>query len=401
MKICMFAKGLPVHVIGGLELHTQFLTEKLTERGHDVTVITTKHPKGLRSDNINGVKIYYVGDKSLKYTENFFKESYELFKRLNTDENFDVVHSQSTSGYGFVKYSKIEKPFVTTMHGIMKNEIASIMNEGGLKNWLVIPYLFFKYMTNIKKRDMCSLQASKKIISDSKELKNDLIKEYRIPEEKITIIYDGIDVNKFKPATVDDFRKKLRIEKDEKIILSSGRIVKQKGYHLIVQILPEILKEMKVRLIIVGDGDYLQHLKDLVRKRNISNNVLFTGKVSEQDLIKYYNLADVFVFPTLRVEAFGIVIAEAMSCGKPVVATKVGGIQTVVDDSENGYLIEMNNLKELKERLMMVFSNEKLAKKLGNAARKKVVENFSLEKMIDDTIKVYEEVANENRRKFL
>jgi glycosyltransferase involved in cell wall biosynthesis len=401
MNICIFAKGLLVHIIGGLEVHTQQLITCLIERGHKVTVITTKHPRGIREERHKNLDIHYVGNHPLKYTREFVRESAKIFNKLDKKENFDIVHSLQNLGSGFVKYSESKKPFVVSMHGTFLYEIKSMINDRSLKNIFIIPYMFIKYLLFYRSLDKILFRKAEKIMVDSKELKRAVMNEFNVAEEKLRLVYDGIDVNKFKPFNVDKFREKMNIKKKDKIIVSSGRILKQKGYHSIIEVLPDILKHMKVKLIIVGDGEYLENLKKLTKKKKVSDKVIFTGRVSEEDLIKYYNLADVFVFPTFRVEAFGIVIAEAMACGKPAIATKIGGIPSVIDDSKNGFLVKMGDLKELRDKLLIVLKDDKLAKKFGEAARKKVVENFSLEKMINDTIKVYEEVINESRRKIV
>jgi glycosyltransferase involved in cell wall biosynthesis len=401
MNICIFAKGLPLHVIGGLELHTHELTKGLIKKGHKVTIITTKHPKGIKQENKGNLKIFYVGDEPLRYNNKFCIESAKLFDKLDGQENFDIVQSIQGFGSGFAKYSKSNKPLVVSLHGTLKYEIRSILNERSMKMFYLIPYRYFKSFLFYYPMDRALFGRTDRIMVDSKELKRDVIREYKIPKEKIVLIYDGIDTKRFKPINVDKFRKKLGIFKDEKVILSSGRIEKTKGYHLIIEVLPNLLRHMNIKLIIVGTGKYLKNLKKLAERKKVSDNVIFTGLTSNEDMVKYYNLADVFVFPTFRVEAFGIVIAEAMSCGKPAIATRVGGIPSVIDDSENGFLIKMNNLKELTDKILLILSDEKMKERLGHAARKKVINNFSMEKMIADTIKLYGEVINESRRKIV
>jgi glycosyltransferase involved in cell wall biosynthesis len=396
MKICIFAKGLPVHIIGGLELHTQDLINGLTKRGHHVTVITTKHPSGIKMEKLGNIKIFYVGDEPLRYNNKFCIESAKLFDEIDKTENFDIVHSIHYFGAGFAKYSKSRKPMVVSMHGTEKYEIRSILNEKSMKIIYMVPYMFLKSFLFYNPLDRALFKKARIIMVDSKELRRDVISEYKIPTEKMALIYDGIDIKKFKPINVKNFRKKLKIGIDEKIILSSGRIVKQKGYHLVIEILPEILKEMKVKLIITGEGDYLQHLKNLAEKMKITDKIIFTGKVSKEDLVKYYNLADVFVFPTLRVEAFGIVVAEAMACGKPTISSRTGGIPSVVDDSKNGFLIKMGNLNELEHKTLEILKDSNLARTIGKNARKKVVENFSMDKMIMDIESVYLNVINDS-----
>jgi glycosyltransferase involved in cell wall biosynthesis len=401
MNICIFAKGLPLHIIGGLELHTQELAKGLIEKGHKVSIITTKHPKGIKKEKKGNLKIFYVGNEPLRFNKKFCVESAKLYDKLDKQENFDIVHSIQGFGSGFAKYSKSEKPLVVSMHGTLKYEIRSILNERSFKMFYLIPYRYLKSYLFYYPMDDSLFGKTKRVMVDSLELRRDVIKEYRIPEKKIVVIYDGIDINRFKPINIDIFKNNLGIEKSEKIIVSAGRIEKQKGYHLIIEVLPDLLKYINIKLIIVGTGKYLNFLKTLAIRKKLENNIIFTGYTTDEDLVKYYNLADVFVFPTQRVEAFGIVIAEAMSCGKPAIATRVGGIPSVIDNGKNGFLIKMNNLKDLTEKILLVLRDEKMKKNLGRAAREKVVNNFSMEKMIIDTIQLYEEVINENRRKIL
>lgn len=389
MNICMFAKGLPVHIIGGMEIHVQELTEGLIKRGHRVAIITTKHPKGVEKEEKNNLKIYYVGDKPLKYTKEFYKSAAVVFEGLNKRMDFDVVHSQSTSGFGFAKFCKDEIPLVVTLHGTIRSEIKSALSTRTVKGFVVASYLFYKWITSPV--DKITLNRSDKIIAVSNELGMDAKRQYKVSEEKLVVIPNGIDINKFKRIEVYDLKEKLKLT-DEKIILSVGAIHKQKGYHLLLRILPDILQTQQVKLVIIGTGFYLSDLKSIAKRLNISDKVIFTGRVSDEDLPKYYNLADVCVFPTLRMEGLPLVVPEAMACEKPVIASRIGGIPTAIENNKDGILIEPGNLAELKAKILAVLSDEELAKKLGENARKKVVERLSLDRMVEDTIVVYESV---------
>jgi len=391
MKICIFAKGLPlVHVSGGMERHVQDLANGLIKRGHKVIVITAKHPKGIEKEEKGNLTIYYLKSKP-KYTrEKFYRESASLFKKLNEKENFDVVHSQSTLALGYAKYCEKTVPLVLTSHGTSLNEIKTkIQSKPSIKSLLAIPF----YLKNYLLDDKIIFKKSDKIIAVSNELGEDIKNQYKIPEDKLVVIPNGIDINKFKPMSVEDLKKKLNL-KNEKVIVSVGTMNKQKGFHLLLKILPDILKKKKVKLIIIGTGPHLQVFKDMAVKLNISNDVIFTGRVSDEDLLKYYNLADVFVFSTLRMEGLPLVIPEAMVCEKPVIASRIGGIPTAINNNKDGILIEPGNLKELKEKILEILDNEEKAKKLGENARRKVIERFSLDRMVEETIKVYEEVID-------
>lgn len=389
MKICMFAKYLPVHITGGMEIHIQELVNGLIKRGYKVTLITAPHPQGIEKEKKENLTIHYVKNKP-KYTrEKFYRESARLFERLNKEESFDIVHSQSTLACGYARYCKKTAPLILTSHGTMLNEIKALLRRNfSIKSFLTLPTPLKIYLLD----EPIIYKKTEKIIAVSNELKEDIERQYKVPKGKLVVIPNGIDIDRFKPMEVDDLKKKYNLT-DEKVILSIGRIDKQKGFHLLLKIFPDILKEYNnIKLFIVGTGPYLHDLKEMTIKLNILGKVIFTGRVSDGDLLKYYNLADIFAFSTLRMEGLPLVVPEAMACEKPVIASRIGGITSVIDNNKDGILIETGNLKELKGKVLEVLGDEELARKLGKNARKKVVERFGLDRMINDTVKVYEEV---------
>lgn len=389
MKICMFAKNLPVHITGGMEIHIHELVNGLIKRGYKVTLITAPHPQGIEKEKKENLTIHYVNNKP-KYTrEKFYRESARLFERLNKEESFDIVHSQSTLACGYARYCKKTAPLILTSHGTMLNEIKALLRRNfSIKSFLTLPTPLKIYLLD----EPIIYKKTEKIIAVSNELKEDIERQYKVPKEQLVVIPNGIDIDRFKPMEVDDLKKKYNLT-DEKVILSTGRIDKQKGFHLLLKIFPDILKEYNnIKLFIVGTGPYLHDLKEMTIKLNILGKVIFTGRVSDGDLLKYYNLADIFAFSTLRMEGLPLVVPEAMACEKPVIASRIGGITSVIDNNKDGILIETGNLKELKGKVLEVLGDEELARKLGKNARKKVVERFGLDRMINDTVKVYEEV---------
>ena len=369
-------------------MHVEDLINGLVKRGHRVTVITTKHPRGIKREGDKNLKIYYVGDKPLKYTKTFFKESAELFKALSKQEDFDIAHSQSIAGAGVVRFTETKLPIVVTLHGTILNEIKSALNKSSLKGFIRASYLLLKMLTD--KTDRLLLKRADKIIAVSHQLCDDIRQQYRLPEEKLVTIPNGVNIDRFKPLDVSDLKERLNLS-GEKILLSVGKIEKQKGYHLLLKILPDILKVHDVKTVIVGGGSYLTTLKKLTIKFGITDKVIFTGEIPHKDLPRYYNLADIFVFPTLMKESFGLVVAEAMACERPVIASRIGGVPTVIEDGKDGFLTKPNNLRDLREKILVLLGDEKLAKKIGKTAREKVVRRFSVDRMVNDTIKTYEE----------
>lgn len=393
MKIAIIATYTVDHIMGGREVHIKMLADCLVKKGHKVTILTTRHPEGLKYRNDNGVDIYYFHkDQPKFYRASYYKEFCNFFRNINQEHNFDVTHNQQTLiGYSYIKLCKKTLPIVTTFHGTVKNEIISHLNTKSIKGLLLGSYMYLRNLyCPIEK---VTLDKSDKVIAVSNELREDIKKQYNIPDKNLVVIPNGIDTTKFEPMSSDALKSELYLN-DEKIVLSVGRINEQKGFQLLIKALPYLLERHAARLIIIGTGPYLRTLKLMVKKSGLQDRVIFTGRVTDEDLPKYYNLADVFVFPTLRLEGLPYVIPEAMACGKPVISSRIGGIPTAIEDGQDGILIEPGNLDELTKNILYLLGNESIADEMGRRARKKVINKLSLDKMVDDTIKIYEDVIN-------
>jgi glycosyltransferase involved in cell wall biosynthesis len=145
-----------------------------------------------------------------------------------------------------------------------------------------------------------------------------------------------------------------------------------------------------IKLIVAGDGDYLPGAKQLAKDLGIAHKVIFPGFVRNEDTSLFYNASDVFIFPTLRLESFGIVIAEAMACGKPVIASNIGSIPDVIDNGVNGILFPSGDFRELANQIKRLFNDRMYSKALSEKAQLKATERFGLDRMVERTIEVFE-----------
>jgi glycosyltransferase involved in cell wall biosynthesis len=143
-------------------------------------------------------------------------------------------------------------------------------------------------------------------------------------------------------------------------------------------------------LYIAGSGPEENKLKELVKELNIEENVNFLGYISGIKKYSYYKSADVCVFPSIY-EAFGIVLLEAMACGKPVVASNVGGIPFVVEEGKTGLLFESGNVEDLADKIVTILKDEELREKMGEAGRERAKE-FTWDKIAERTVEVYKEI---------
>ncbi len=388
----MFTQDLPIHKAGGAQNHTELLSEQLARRGHTVTIITAPLRSRPAEEKKENLEIYYLRNKPRFTREMFFRESARLFADLNKKRPFDVIHSQQELAGGYAKYCRHTLPLVMTFHGSPLNEIKTALGERHFKSCLNIPfwlkYHLLDYPAILKRTD--------KIITVSRELKEDVKKQYNLAEEKLVVIPSSVDLSRFAddlPENIENIKEKFGV-RDEKIILSIGRMEKQKGFHLLLKILPRLItRKEKIRLILVGSGPYLKKLKKTAGSMNISEHVIFTGKCSQEDIAAYYKLADLVVLPTLRLEGLPLVHVEAAACGKPVISSRIGGIPTLIGDYNEGFLVEPGDLFALEQKIHELLDNDFLARRLGENARKKVIEGFNADRMVEDTLNVYREAV--------
>lgn len=155
------------------------------------------------------------------------------------------------------------------------------------------------------------------------------------------------------------------------------------------------LKAISYKLLIVGDGDLRSQYERLARGLGVANQVIFAGYIPEPDKIKYFNLADVLALPSIdKSEAFGIVLLEAMACAKPVVASSLPGIRSLVKHGESGYLVKPKENNDLAQKITMLLSNDELRKLFGSAGRKRVEDFYNEEKIIKKLEEIYQEIRS-------
>jgi len=395
----MLTRTTYTHSIGGLEVHIKTISESLVKKGHQVFILTTRHPKGKEREEINGVVYFYLKNtKPGKYSFSWWREIPKKFLEFHNEEKFDLVHSQGVGGYSFLKkrlHQKYHLPVVVSMHGTAIDEIKSKFRlKLTLKNILSLLYCIYCYPF----RDGITLKLATGVIATSREQKKILKRFYFLDDQKIHLVYNGIDTDLFIPGIdVSSLRKKYNLEPNDRVILSLARIKEEKGIQITILSLPNILTKFpQTKLLIVGEGEYKNTLKELVKKIGVEKNVIFETFIPYEDLPKYFNLADIFVNSTIRENGYDLTLAQAMACSKVVISSNIGSVPTIIKDGENGLLVPKGDVNSLTESIIRIWSEADLRKKIEEEGRKTVVKEFSVESMVEGTIKVYEKVL-ENR----
>lgn len=234
------------------------------------------------------------------------------------------------------------------------------------------------------------------VIAECPQDREDLMKYYNAPAEKITIIPCGVNTDELYPVNKAVARSLLGLPYNEKILLQLGRMVPRKGVDNVIRALAKVkCRNAKVRLLIVGgDADTakeLSRLKQLADDLKISDKVYFLGQKSREDLKYYYTAADLFI-TTPWYEPFGITPLEAMACGTPVIGSNVGGIKFSVADGHSGALVPPKDPDALARRITALLQSPALLREMGNNALRRVNKLFTWELVARDMHTIYERI---------
>jgi phosphatidylinositol alpha-1,6-mannosyltransferase len=352
-----------------------FVERQLAElaKHHNVHVITRGKSEWPKNETVQGVFVHrIVSDSPLLFQLKYFVKIIKLNKKFH----FDVLHSHFTGLLTVVcgiASKVIRKPFFVTAYGLGLDPFtASFFRKVSIK---------------------LSFKLAKKIINISKYTKD--LSEHYAPKKKNIVITYGIIPSRLK-ATVNTkkFREKNKLGKGI-VLLSVANLTRRKGIDIIISVLPDIVKKYPdLKYILVGKGEEEKELKGLVRRLNLTKNVIFWPTwVPDKDLANFYNVSDIFILMSRgegqAVEGFGIVYVEASALGKPVIGGKSGGTSDSVVDGKTGFLIDPENTELIKSKLFLLIKNKGLRKKIGTYAKKYVRENHLQKNKTSQLVKLY------------
>ncbi|MBU0761479.1 MAG: glycosyltransferase [Candidatus Altiarchaeota archaeon] len=384
MKICMVAKHFPPYM-GGLEARVFDVAKWLTEHGEHVSVLTSMEKNTLRHQLMEGIEVYR--SKNFLTISNAMLTPGIFLHLLRSDYDLvDVNFPDPLNGF-FVFLSSLlrGKPYVITYH-------ADIIREGIMYLPLRIFFEPLQYLL---------LTGAERIIvtSPNYAMQSKTLKPFL---SKVEVASSFVDKSKFKEKNIQTFRKKL-LKGREKIILFVGRLVPYKGIDVLIHSFSK-LKKNSARLVIVGCGPLEDELKDIAADMGVS--VFFAGEVSDKDLPKYYCACDVLALPSVtRQEAFGLVLVEAMSFGKPVVTSAFSGMPYVVGDEklkdfcsfqegEGGLLVPAGDDVALSEALKKILSDARYAVKIGLRGKRRVERLFTRDAVCGSLWEIYKSAVH-------
>ena len=229
-----------------------------------------------------------------------------------------------------------------------------------------------------------ALRASDVVVVNSDWTRKHLL-EARVLEERIETIVGGMDLGVFHPpADKDALRASLGLAADEKVLVTAGNLIRNKNFDTVIQAMAELVKEghRNLQYFVVGDGDHQDRLEHLVSSLKLSDRVVFTGRVSQSDLSKYYQAADLYVQVSVE-ESMGRTYFEAGGCGIPVIGARVGGVPSVIEDGKNGVLVnEPDNVSEVAAKIRQLLLNPRDRRRMGEEGVRLARDKFSWKRVV-------------------
>jgi len=373
---------------GGMSVYIRELCKELGRRGHIIDVFTRTHE--LIHDQIiefgqNARLIHFkAGDEEdtnrLKIYPHLSEFSCQVdkFSRQN-GYHYDLIHSHYwLSGWvGRQLQQWWDIPHVTMFHtlGAVKNAVDTGIRE---------PEVRIKSEKEI-------IKDCHRIIASTGREKDYLINYYNASPKTISIIPCGVNLDIFRIIEKEIARNRLGFN-GERIILFVGRIVPIKGIDKLLMALTHLKNIEQLRLLVIGGDkncqDEVNRLRRLSKNLKIESSVTFLGLVEQEKLPYFYSAADICVFPS-HYESFGLVTLESLACGTPVVATDVGGVQSVVRDGETGYIVLDNAPQLLAEKITLALSTPR-AKTEAICSIRESVFKFSWSNIAEATLQEYQ-----------
>jgi glycosyltransferase involved in cell wall biosynthesis len=375
-----YSNHVPNYKYGGGEIVAYNLAINMAKRGHTVHVFTTSADRKDYIEKGEKLTIHRYGT-----IVQFFERNLSLnliFKPLKHDVNVVHVHvgSSPIELVAALIYARIKKkPLVATYHSDVIPFLHGFIYKGSV-------HIYNAVVKKVLSHANVIISPSKYYITASI-----FLKRYG---NKIIVIPNGVNIKDFDiPYSKKECREKLGLSPDKNIILFLGVLHPIKGPDVLMKAMSQIISKVpNVELLVGGDGVMKRYLEALAGELGVSHYAKFVGFVRNNIKPMYYKAVDIFCLPSLS-ESFSLVSLEAMACGTPVVASKVGGIPSIVKDGEDGLLVPPKSPGKLADAIIYLLENEDIRKKLGENARKRAG-NYSWEKIAGMTEKVYEQVIN-------
>jgi glycogen(starch) synthase len=403
MKVLMLSWEYTPHIVGGLGAHVVDIVPELVADGVEVHLVVPRLSGGEHSEPLpmpdgspatNGSRVYRVDPSGMQgdfftntWHDNIQVESFCTQLAIHVG-GFDLIHDHDwLSGFAAVALKhNFHLPLLTTIHATEMGR-----NRG---------QLYGEMQRSIHMAEWWLTYESWRIIACSQYMSWEVQTYFGAPQEKITVIPNGVHYDRFDPlrgVDLSTFRTGYA-RPDQPIVYYVGRMVPQKGLQTIVEAAPYVLREWPgVKFVLAGSGrGYIDELSAKAGELGVADNIIFPGRVPDEVRDGLFMVADAAVFPSIY-EPFGIVALEAMAAGTPVIVSDVGGLSEVVDLHETGIKVYPDDPQSLAWGILHTLKHPDWSRQRARNAERVVREEYNWSLIADKTLAVYEQVVAEAR----
>jgi glycosyltransferase involved in cell wall biosynthesis len=374
------------NVISGIGLYARNLVEYLINDGHRVIVIAPEDqmPQGELAYTFISVPSPIAGDSQARWISLSLSFARELNK-LRLQGAFDIVHF--TDGREAL-FCKSHAPMVGNINDTYAASIKPLaFYQRYFNDWL----LRWGYYRLVHLLEPVALKHLKKIVANSQYTANVIKEAYSIPEKQLSVCHKSISNARYE--IIQDLRKKEPNHAAR--VLFVGGNMQRKGLPNLIEAAPAVLDQYpETEFWIAGRDKAEATMRSLCDQAGISQHFHFLGWQSQEDLLKIYSQADIFVMPSL-IEAFGVVFLEAMAAGLPVIGTRVGGIPEIIEDGRNGLLVEAGDVPAMGKAIISIMGDQGLRERLRQAGIM-TAQSFDIKNMMECTYRIYADVLRDH-----
>lgn len=398
LRVCLVSEKFPVI---GRSFSSGFIwpiARGLAKAGHSVSVISWDNPIGEKELEQDGVKAYFVAGANKRRIDLFPKRVHQKFLELHKEEPFHIVHSLSHSAYqmGYDK-KKMGYAIAYDVTATKMGKLFSLigMAEDTVSSRLKTGYrVAYQFLKNFYMKDRHILSNADGMFVHSPQQQMALERYFLYPEKKTYKIPYGIEINDLSQRQgSDELRTKLNIPKSAKIAVTvSDMIEKQDVINILRAFQQVVIKKPSSYLIVVGDGPYFKDIEKEMLNLALGSHVVLTGATMAHEVSDYIDLAHVFINIGGRTSGYEPSLLEAMIQEKVIIGSEVSPISTIVEDGVDGFLIRPADEATLSNLLLGLFLGNISAELMGKNARKKALDIFDTKKMVQETLRAYENI---------
>nr|WP_309100723.1 N-acetyl-alpha-D-glucosaminyl L-malate synthase BshA [Fredinandcohnia onubensis] len=365
--------------VGGSGIVATELGKLLAEKGHEIHFISSSLPFRLNKIYSN---IYFHEVEVNQYSV-FKYPPYDLalaskMAEVTKRENLDLLHVHYAiphAACAFLAKQMVggDVKIVTTLHG---TDITVLGYDPSLTELIRF---------GIEQSDAVTA-VSQSLVEQTYELIE--------PKKEINTIYNFVDEKIYYKRDVNDLRSQYGIEEDDRVIIHVSNFRKVKRVLDVIRAFDLVQKEVKSKLLLVGDGPELTTACKLINELGLDDKVLLLGK--QENLAELYSISDLKLLLSEK-ESFGLVLIEAMACGVPTIGTNVGGIPEVIEDGVDGYICKLGDIKDIANKAINLLSDFELHKKFSNQAINSVQQKFNSERIVNNYEDLYYSILSKKR----